>query len=115
MATVPMITRNVSDTSCCAPAYPSSSSCSAKIEATAAATIPRGAIQAIMARSRQPSPDPRAESPTAAGRTTSTRIARKPSCGTPISLRSLISSRAASKMNRLEMSSTRRFSLNCTI
>ncbi|MNN58451.1 hypothetical protein D3C81_1734990 [compost metagenome] len=66
--TVPMITANVSGTSSNAPSCPASCRRIAKIADTAAATIPRGAIQHSNARSRQLRLEPAVLSSTFSGR-----------------------------------------------
>src|ERR1700689_418758 len=66
--TVPMITRNVSDTSRFALGNLSGGSRSAKTDEPEAATIPRGPIHARNARSRQVSPDRSEETQTHSGR-----------------------------------------------
>ncbi|MNJ60209.1 hypothetical protein D3C77_559260 [compost metagenome] len=69
--TVPIITAKVSGTSNKAPSCPASCRRMAKIADTAAATIPRGAIQPSKARSRQFKFDPQVDSATFSGRATS--------------------------------------------
>ncbi len=71
ITTVAMITMKVTGTSISAPSSPWASSLKANSEATAAATMPRGEIQASSAFSRQSSPLPAVQSHTVSGRATS--------------------------------------------
>ncbi|MNE18867.1 hypothetical protein D3C80_1119260 [compost metagenome] len=85
----------------------------AKIADTAAATIPRGAIHASSARSRQPRLDPAVLSSTFRGRAMNWMISSSMSTSGPSPIIAFRSSRAASRMNRPEISRTLRFSLKC--
>ena len=110
-STVPMISRKVSDTRVWAATGSFSSMRSANRADTAAATMPRGAIQASSARSGQCVVPPSVDSSTASGRTTSIAAASTsrpvPSSGRPGHCR-----RAASTMKSIEMISVERCSLN---
>ncbi|MNH19168.1 hypothetical protein D3C79_788940 [compost metagenome] len=113
--TVPMITAKVSGTSNRAPACPASSRRMAKIADTAAATMPRGAIQASRARSRQFKFEPKVDNATFSGRATNWMASSKASTAGPRPIRASRSRRAARRMNSPEISSTLRFSLKCRI
>ncbi len=110
-ATVPMITMKVSGTSSSAPATPFSSRRWANRADTAAATMPRGAIHASSAFSRQSRLLPRVATHTDNGRATSWMIASTSRAVAPRLSSCSISRRAASTMNSTEISITDRFSL----
>ncbi len=110
-ATVPMMIMKVSGTSRSAPATPLSSRRWANRAETAAATMPRGAIQASSAFSRQFRLLPRVATHTDSGRATNCTMASTSSAEAPRLSSWSISRRAASTMNRPEISITDRFSL----
>ena len=72
----------------------------ANVDEVAAATIPRGAIQATKARSRIESAEPRVESPTASGRPMNTSTAMNAMLTQPISPIWSGETRAERMMNR---------------
>ena len=72
----------------------------ANVDEVAAATIPRGAIQATKARSRSDSDEPRVASPTASGRPTNTSTAMNAMLTQPISPIWSGETRAERMMNR---------------
>ncbi|MNZ99190.1 hypothetical protein D3C78_1185040 [compost metagenome] len=87
----------------------------AKIADTAAATIPRGAIQPSRARSRQFKFEPQVDSTTFSGRAINWMTSSNASTAGPRPSRALRSRRAARRMNSPEISRTLRFSLKCRI
>ncbi|MNG17667.1 hypothetical protein D3C84_1016700 [compost metagenome] len=87
----------------------------AKIADTAAATIPRGAIQLSKARSRQFNCEPQVDSATFSGRAISWITSNSASTAGPRPIRACRSRRAARRMNSPEISSTLKFSLKCRI
>ncbi|MDT4836417.1 hypothetical protein FQZ97_701140 [compost metagenome] len=113
--TVPMITRKVRGTSRCARSWPASCRRRANTADTAAATMPRGAIQASSARSRQFRLEPAVLTATQSGRATNWITASSNRVAGPMVNSALKSRRAASRMNSPEISSTLRFSLKCRI
>ena len=102
MSAVATITMNVIGIrSCAPPPIPAWLRPSANVDEVAAATIPRGAIQAMNARSRQSSDEPNVDSATASGRPTNTSTATKAMLTHPISAIWSGVTRAERMMNKI--------------
>ena len=108
---MPTIIKNVKPTKSLAPEIPCCSSFKANKPDTAAATIPRGPIQAISDFSCQVSLVPMPHKNTDSGRITNCITNSKISAGQPMANTAPISTRAASKINSAEINNTVRFSL----
>ena len=112
MSAVATITMKVIGISFCAPPpTPAWLRPSANVDEVAAATIPRGAIQAMKARSRIGSAEPRVESPTASGRPTSTSTAMNARLTQPISPIWCGETRAERMMNRIPIRKVERVAI----
>lgn len=112
--TVEMITANTSGTSLSASGMPAWCRLMAKEALTAAATMPRGAIQPSRARARQERSDPQVETRMQSGRATNCTTHNSASTMGPSCQSWARSRRAASRMNREEMRMTARSSLKAS-